>query len=190
MRAGIWAFCGLLAAAPACAGERNLLYFSAAPDYLGAGWMRAPRGLDLSGPVFGAEVGTSFEGSFRAMLAGGWRQVHGRLVATLVAGAEADTEGVQARPLVAADLWWDDRGFMAAGFAKLTEDYADWRLAAGYRVSTRWPWIGPEVSARDGPPRIGLQATGISLPFSAQARLSAGAGEDEAFAEIALWRRF
>ena len=187
MRAHVCALCVSLAAIPANAGDSDLLFVSISSDYLGAGWMRAPRGLDRTGPVFGAEVGTSMEGTPWVLAAAGWRLVEGRLVATLTAGAEA---GEVVRPLAVADLWWDEGRFMATARAKATPDYADWRVAAGLRPDAGWPWLGLELSAHDGPLRVGFHVTGVDLPGGTKARVSAGLVEDGVYGELSLWRRF
>lgn len=194
MRASFAGLCLVCTVLPAAAEDHDLLYFSAAPDYLGAGWMHARRSLDRSGTVFAVEVGSSMQGTPRAALAAGWRLVEGRLVATFMAGLEAGMAvgeaGVVMRPLAAVDLWWDAADWMASTRVKATPDYTDWRVAAGFRPAQGYPWFGPELSSHGGPMRIGFHATGFNLPGGAQARLSAGYCDDGVFGELSLWRRF
>lgn len=189
--------CVCLAALPAHAQEaRSLLYFSGeiahASGYAGAGWLQAPRGLDLSGPVFAAELGFSRDRDTRAAAMAGWRFKRGRAFLTVLAGIEA---GPAVRPVAAADLWWEPTpALMATARIQATHDHLAWRAAAGLRLSESGAWIGPELAASEKRLRSGIHVTGIRLPFGFETRLSAGTVLDEPrralYGELSVWRRF
>ncbi|WP_162901587.1 hypothetical protein [Breoghania sp. L-A4] len=187
MRARLAALGLACAVQPAAAQDLNLVYFSTEPDFAGAGWTHAPLGLGASGPIGSLELGGTFDGTPVISLTLGWRMVAGRLVATLTGGAEITGD---ITPLGSLDLWWDRDALMAAGSFEATPDYVDWRVATGWRPQEGWPWIGPEVSAADGPARFGLHATNIPLPFGAEGRASVAFSDIETYWELSLWRRF
>lgn len=170
------------------AGERHLIYFTLAPDYVGAGFQRAFSGIDATGPLIGLEVGSSMNGHLRGQVSGGWRLVHGRLVATFAGGLEF---GDRLRPLGDVDVWWDRGRLMAKARAKVTEDYVDWRVALGARrLEASGAWYGPELLSHGGKPRYGVHATGIALPGRVRGRISGGYEGGGVYGEISFWRRF
>lgn len=201
----------LTVALPAQAeGPRHLAYLSAEASqrpaltgtrydtegFGGIGWIFAPRGLDHSGPAIVLETGkTVIEDGQLSAISAGWRWHLGRFYLSAMAGAERSPGG--SRPQAAADLWWDDKGWMAQTRIKHTSDYTNARLALGHKLRGSGPFYGIEVATPDGHDRrAGLHATGLKLPFGAEARMSGGIakGEDSRtdgyYAELSLWRRF
>jgi Cellulose biosynthesis protein BcsS len=174
----------------------DLLFFSgdliSGRGYGGAGWMHAFSGLDSSGAIFSLEGGRP-EG-VEAYGAGqaGWRFVQAGLYVTLMGGLEAEPHF---HPLGSADLWWEpSQGWMVQGRYEASSDWVSWRLAAGWRPSEAWPWLGPEAASSAAWPRVGLHATGVKLPAEIEARVSAGVswGRERVgpYCEVSLWRRF
>lgn len=192
------ALAATIAAARAEDQPQRLLYLSAEQTeesrYGGAGWFRAPRGLDRSGPVYALEGGRSFPDTNRLGLMAGWRWLFGRLYVTALAGLETRADGRAG--LGALDLWWDAGPWMASGRTQVMEAPDSGRAALGYRFTEGGPWFGPELSANWQGERLGLHATGLELPWGFEARLSVGgtmrerADHGGGFVELSLWRRF
>ena len=187
-----------LTAAAAEDRPQRLLYLSAEQTeesrYGGAGWFRAPRGLDGSGPVYALEGGRSFPDTNRLGLMAGWRWLLGRVYVTALAGVEARKDGSAGAGSL--DLWWDDGPWMASGRTQVMEGPDNGRAALGYRFGEGSPWFGPEISANWQGERLGLHATGLHLPWDFEARVSIGGTVRErsdhggGFLELSLWRRF
>lgn len=174
----------------------DLLFFSgdliSGRGYGGGGWMHAFSGLDASGVIISLEGGRP-EG-LAAYGAGqaGWRFVEGGLYVTLMGGLDADP---RFHPLGSADFWWEpSQGWMVQGRYEAATGWVSWRMAAGWRPSEAWPWLGPEAASSAEWPRFGLHATGLKLPTGIEARISAGAswgrGRVGPYCEVSVWRRF
>lgn len=155
--------------------------------YGGLGWLMAPAGLDRSGPAVSVEIGRSLAREMRVAAVAGWRVTAHRITMTLLGGLEA---GRTVRPVASADVWWNERQWMATGRLQATNDYTSWRLAAGYKAADDLPWIGPEISSAGDEPRFGAHVTAIRLPGGVEARVSAGWSYRDRFGELSLWRRF
>jgi Cellulose biosynthesis protein BcsS len=192
----------LVASSPLAWGDEatDLLFFSgdlmARRDYAGIGWLHAASGLDLSGPVFSAELGRQQDGAAYGQAVAGWRFVAYGVWATVMGGAEIEPNFAPAwRPLASADLWWEPApAWMAAAQFQATPDYVSWRVAVGLKPAENWPWIGPEAGASATEPRAGLHVTGLRLAGGFEARVSAGiswqCGQSGRYGELSIWRRF
>lgn len=182
----------LLPAATAAAEPRSLAYLSAersaGSTYGGLGLMGTLYGLDTSGPVGTVEIGRPDDGGTRFAIAGGWRFVGHGAYFTALAGVE-EKDGTN--PLGALDFWWDNWSWMTSFRGQwVKESDRNLRAATGFRLGDSGPWFGPEVSDTWQGSRVGLHATGIPLPLSAESRLSAGHGKEGNYVELSLWRRF
>jgi Cellulose biosynthesis protein BcsS len=175
----------------------DLLYFSgeliSGRGYAGAGLLHAFSGLDSSGFIIAADGGASQSNQTLADVQAGWRTISGKFYLTVTGGFEADP---RFHPLGSADLWWElSPKWMAQARFEAASDWTAWRMAAGWRPNDHWPWIGPEAAASASWPRVGLHATGVKLPFSVEASVSAGVSWREGrqfgpYVTLSLWRRF
>jgi Cellulose biosynthesis protein BcsS len=192
----------LAASIPVARGDEatDLLFFSgdlmSGRGFAGLGWLHAAYGLDLSGPVFSAELGRQQFNLAYGQAAAGWRFSQPGLSFTLLGGAElAPDDAPAVRPLASADLWWEPaKGWITTAQLQATPAYFSWRLAAGLRLVENWPWIGPEAAASTGELRAGLHATGLHLGGGFEARVSTGVSwwrnRPGPYGELAIWRRF
>ena len=192
----------LVASISAARGDEasDLLFFSgdlmSGRSFAGLGWLHAASGLDLSGPVFAAELGRQQVNLAYGQAAAGWRFSQSGAILTILGGAELAPDNAPAvRPLASADLWWEPAsGWMASAQAQVTTAYLSWRVAPGVRLAENWPWIGPEAAASTGELRAGVHATGIRLGGGFEARASVGVSwwrrQPGPYGELAVWRRF
>jgi Cellulose biosynthesis protein BcsS len=178
----------------------DLLFFSAdlmsERNYAGVGWLHAAYGLDLSGPVFSAELGRTQWNSADGQVAVGWRFVESRVWLTLLGGVEAVSQSAPSiKPVGSVDFWWEpSAGWMASAQVQAATDYVSWRVAVGLKAQEDWPWIGPEARSSASAPRLGAHATGLELPGGLEARVSAGISWRRdyvgPYGELSVWRRF
>ena len=181
-------------------GAADLVFFSgdlmSGRNYGGVGWLHATSGLDSSGPVLAAELGSDPLGWSDGQATAGWRLAENHAWITFLAGVEIDPRNAPAfHPLAVADLWWEPApAWMVAAQIQATPAYASWRIAVGLKPQENWPWLGPEAGSNAGEPRVGLHATGLSLPGGVEARVSAGVswrcGRPGPYGELSVWRRF
>ena len=175
----------------------DLLFFSgdliSGRNYAGLGWMHAVSGLDATGLIFSADAGAPQWRSVFAAAQAGWRYAGPGFALTFMGGAEADP---RLHPVASADLWFEPTANLMTQvrYAAAT-DWTSWRVATGWRPSADWPWLGPEAAASAGWPRIGLHATGLSLPQGVEARAAIGASwrKDSRigpYGEVCAWKRF
>lgn len=158
-------------------------------NYAGAGWMFAPRDLGSIGPVMTTEIGVKDDGTTRFASWLGWRLTDGKLIATLMFGAEYDEiDGIN--PGVSTDIWWDDQVWMVTGRIQATSDYTSWRGAFGRRIWQDKPWFGLEVAKTGDNLRAGVHATAIELPWDLGATASAGWSENGGYGSFSVWKRF
>lgn len=175
----------------------DLLFFCgdliAKRNYLGVGWQHTFSGLDSNGAIFSLEGGAPAWRQVFAAGQAGWRFAGPGFAATFMAGAEVDPK---LHPIASADLWYEPTPHvMTQARLAAATDWISWRVATGWRPNDAWPWLGPEAAASAGFPRVGLHATGVKLPGSIEARISAGVSwrEDRRagpYVEISAWRRF